>query len=122
MCTTNEHIKILIIQGPSGSGKNSMIDIFGDIYNYEIVRFKDEKSAWCPDLFEANRIEDEGFNKWYPDDLEKLCYFIRMITKSACNRVGQSGESKTSSFSAPKTTSFSSFASKGSSFGKKKEA
>ena len=34
------------MQGPSGSGKNSMIDCFGEQKGYEIIRYKDEKSKY----------------------------------------------------------------------------
>lgn len=58
MCTTEPRLKILLIQGPSGSGKNSMIDVFGEQYNYEIIRYKDEKSSNVCDVYGRN----DGFD------------------------------------------------------------
>lgn len=57
-----------------------------------------------------------GFESFYPDDLENLIYFIRQIIKSALG-LGPSVSAVGSV--QPKSTSFSSFAQK-SSFAKKK--
>ena len=79
------------MQGPSGSGKNSMIDCFGEQYNYEIIRYKDEKSSVVEDVYGGNENlndDDEDFKRYYPDDLEKMLYFIRSIYKSSMTKVG----------------------------------
>ena len=90
-----------------------MIDCFGEQYNYEIIRYKDEKSNNVEDVYGGNEDinEDEDFRRYYPDDLEKLLYFIRSIYKSSMNKVG-STTAQSSTFAAPKTSSFSSLASK----------
>jgi len=52
--------------------------------------------------------EDDNFNRFYPDDLENLVSFIRMIAKGSMNKVGNGPPVAAST----KGTSFSSFASK----------
>lgn len=110
------------MQGPSGCGKNSLIDCIGEQNNFEIVRFKDEKTKLVSDVYgDPNAInsqeEDEGAPKWqYPDDLEQLLYFIRQNFKFSNQRTDQP-TNKTSAFSKPNTSSFSS---KQSSFAQKK--
>jgi len=99
-----------------------MIDVFGEQYNYEIVRYKDEKSAHLVDVFGMHdgfegSDNDNNIERFYPDDLEKLCYFIKSLTKSYLTKVGAPSQDKsTSTFAAPKTSSFST---KQSSFSKK---
>lgn len=92
MCTQDEKLRLLFIQGPTGSGKNSMIECFGEQYNYEIVRYRDEKSKNVVDVFGENEgfnsEDDDKFNRFYPDDLEKLIYFIRTISKCSMNKMG----------------------------------
>lgn len=51
ICLEDQKLKILFIQGPSGCGKNSMIDCFGEQYNYEIVRYTDQKSVMVSDVY-----------------------------------------------------------------------
>jgi hypothetical protein len=95
-----------------------MIDIFGEQYNYEIIRHKDEKSSVVPDVYGLNdgENEEDRLERFYPDDLEKLLYTIRSITKSSMSKLG---ETSTSDKIAVKGSSFSSFSNK-SSFGVKK--
>ena len=33
--------RLLLLQGQSGCGKNSMIDLFGETFNWQVVRYKD---------------------------------------------------------------------------------
>ena len=61
---------------------------------------------------------EEKFKRFYPDDLENLVYFVRNMKKAA--KVPGNGLGSTSTGVTPKSTSFSSFAIKGSSFGQKK--
>ena len=65
-----------------------MIDAFGEQYNYEILRYKDEKSKFQEELYGQTEMlgEDEiedKYKKMYPDDLENLVYFIRSLKKAA---------------------------------------
>lgn len=111
-------VKILILQGPSGCGKNAMIDCFGEQYNYEIVRFKDERSGFVADVFGMNEgfkseDEEDAFDRWYPDDLENMIFFIKSVTKCGHART-ETGSTQT----VPKASSFSSFSTK-SAFTKK---
>jgi SPX domain protein involved in polyphosphate accumulation len=73
-----------------------MIDCFGEQYNYEIVRYKDEKSGFCADVFGQNNgfesEEEDTFARRYPDDLEKMLYFIKSINKSSMRKVGTTAE------------------------------
>ena len=52
--------------------------------------------------------EDDTFNRFYPDDLENIVSFIRMIAKGSMNKVGNGPPSTANT----KGTSFSSFATK----------
>lgn len=96
-----------------------MIDCFGEQYNYEIVRYTDQKSALVNDVYgdkETFSQDDDNFNRFYPDDLENIISFIRMISKGSMNKNGNGPPVAANT----KGTSFSSFASKQSSFGAKK--
>jgi putative ribosome biogenesis GTPase RsgA len=53
ICTQDNKAKILFLQGPSGCGKNSMIDAFGEQYNYEVIRYTDQKSKNVIDVYGA---------------------------------------------------------------------
>ena len=86
ICTNEARVKILFLQGPSGSGKNSMIDCFGEQYNYEIVRYRDDKSKMVYDLYDDGGVEDPE-DRFYPDDLENLIYYIRSNAKASMTRL-----------------------------------
>ena len=66
ICKEDKRAKILIIQGPSGCGKNSMINCFGEQYNYEVIRYKDHKTKNVMDVYGAadtfGGSEDENEN------------------------------------------------------------
>lgn len=72
-------VKILILQGPSGSGKNSLIDCFGKDRNFEIIRYVEQKSSYVVDVFGENETLELDENKWYPDDLSSLTAYIRQL-------------------------------------------
>jgi hypothetical protein len=96
-----------------------MIDCFGEQYNYEIIRYRDDKSKMVYDVYGDADPED----RFYPDDLENLIYYIRSNAKASMNRLyaGNDVPAQTYSSNLPKTSAFSSFASKGlSSFAQKK--
>lgn len=38
--------------------------------------------------FESDDENTDNFNRFYPDDLEKLIYFIRTISKACMNKSG----------------------------------
>lgn len=58
------------MQGPSGSGKNSLIDCFGQDYNFEVIRYVDQKSTNVYDVFGEGETLELDQNRRYPDDLE----------------------------------------------------
>lgn len=113
----DQRVKILFLQGPSGSGKNSMIDCFGQQYNYEVVRYRDERTNNVYDVFgmQDEFENQDNFERFYPDDLMNLMGQIRTIFKQSMKKVGQGAQS---SFAPPKVSSFSSFSNK-STFAKK---
>ena len=51
ICKEDKRAKILIMQGPSGSGKNSLINAFGEQYNFEVVKYKDHKTKNVTDVY-----------------------------------------------------------------------
>ena len=75
----NPHTKILILTGPPGCAKNTMLDVYGLHYrskNIDLQRFVDTKGISMPDIYgETNTFR--GSSDPYPDDLENLLYFIR---------------------------------------------
>jgi hypothetical protein len=89
ICKDDNRVKILMLQGPSGCGKNSLINCFGEQYNFEIVRYKDHKTKNVLDVYGTSATfggsddEMEQENQFYPDDLENLIYFIRNIIKAS---------------------------------------
>ena len=60
-----------------------MIDCFGEQYNYEIVRYVDQKSKMMYDVYGDAEQDEDGFNRFYPDDLENLIYYIRSNAKAS---------------------------------------
>ncbi len=109
ICLRDKRAKILIIQGPAGCGKNSLIDCFGEQYNYQVHRYKDTgASMQLADTYgEAEMIDEKHM---YPDDLENLLSFIANLKKKAAMPGGSGGQPKriqASSF-ALKTSSFAS--------------
>ena len=51
ICTNDEKVKLLIIQGPSGCGKNSLIDCLAKEKNIQLERYKYEKNANLIDIY-----------------------------------------------------------------------
>ena len=41
----NDKIRLLLFTGPTGSGKNSLIDVYCKENNIEVSRFRDEKDS-----------------------------------------------------------------------------
>ena len=70
-CLDDPMAKILIMQGPSGSGKNALIDCFARQYNFEVERYSDTKSVKLFDVMGDVEFLD-GTEKYYPDDLENF--------------------------------------------------
>ena len=72
-------VKVLIIQGPAGCGKNSLIDCFGKDRNFEIIRYQEQKSSNVIDVFGEGETCELDENRWYPDDLSALIGYIRQL-------------------------------------------
>jgi len=91
LCSQQPQLKILFLQGPSGCGKNSLIDCFGEQYNYEVVRYTHEKSKSLVDVFGNNNSqeeEDEIEKYAYPEDLEKMLFYIKTNNLSGLDKIG----------------------------------
>jgi hypothetical protein len=73
----NPLAKILILTGPPGCAKNTMLDVYSMKHSeVQLVRFVDTKGLNIPDIYAENGTFS-GTTDPYPDDLENLLYFIR---------------------------------------------
>lgn len=70
--------KILILTGPPGSAKNTLIDVYCKKMenSVELTRFVDTKGQAMPDVY-GEQSTFKNSSDPYPDDLENLLYFIR---------------------------------------------
>jgi hypothetical protein len=46
---TNDEVKVLLLTGPHGCGKNSLINIYCKEHNIKIIRYKDEEYSMYAD-------------------------------------------------------------------------
>ncbi len=76
----NEKVKVLMLTGPPGSGKNSMVELYCKRYNIQAIRYKDEQESRniCDNL---GITADYAANS-YPNDLESLIHFLRINAKA----------------------------------------
>ena len=101
-CLEDPTAKILVIQGPSGCGKNSLIDCFGDQYKYEVVRYKDTNKTRYDAMDDRDTFGDgEKLDEftYYPDDLNSLIGYISGLSKMANSKT-----SATTSFGFAKSS------------------
>jgi len=54
----NSKVKLLMMAGPPGCGKNSLIDLYCKKNNFQVVRYKEEQDSQC--LHEALGINQEN--------------------------------------------------------------
>lgn len=72
---------MLILTGPSGSGKNTLIDLYSKKYEIPVLKFIDQKQNHLSDIFGEKTSFKEGA-EYYPEDLENLLYFLRINTRA----------------------------------------
>ena len=91
----NERVKVLMLVGPPGSGKNSLLDLYCKRHNIEVVRYREEQDS----RYLSEALEIARDNKSYPQDLENIIHFLRLNAKQGERTAGAV---KTSSFTAKK--------------------
>ena len=74
----DQRVRVVIIQGQSGSCKNTLIDLACQEMNYDIDRYVDTKSAIVTDTYGERKTLQYDDQKWYPDDLDNLLGFINL--------------------------------------------
>ena len=89
----SDKVKLLLLQGPPGCGKNSLIDLYCKKNNIQIIRYKEEQdSRYLHDSLDMNKD-----NQNYPTDLENIIHYLRVNAKGS-----GTGVAKASSFSTAK--------------------
>jgi len=91
----NEKVKVLLLVGPPGSGKNSLLELYCKRHQVELLRYKDEQDS----RFVHETLEIARDNQAYPADLENIIHFLRLNAKQG-ERAGAAV--KASSFAAKK--------------------
>ena len=76
----NDKAKIVLITGPPGCGKNSLLNMYCQKNNIQVVRYKEEQESrfMCDTL---GIINDHTASN-YPNDLENLIHFLRVNSKT----------------------------------------
>ena len=74
----------MIITGPSGCGKNTLLDLYCKENQLWAERFTDQKENHIYDVFGERTTFGRG-EELYPDDLENLLYFLRINTFGRSN-------------------------------------
>lgn len=75
---TDSKTKILILSGPPGSAKNTLVETFCTQNEKELVKFSDHKNEYLPDVFGYDKNKQTNDGAFYPEDLENLLDFIRL--------------------------------------------
>jgi len=101
---SNDKARLILVSGPPGCGKNSLIDLYCKSNNIQVVRYKDEQDSRY--IYDTLDIVRDYNASSYPGDLENLNHFLRINARaqgSTSNGLGL----KTSSFAAgPKSSGF----------------
>jgi replication-associated recombination protein RarA len=72
----DDNVKIMLLTGPPGCGKNSLIDVYCKDNNIELMRYTDgEESKYA----ELDRDELVYREESYPKDLENFIEFIKQL-------------------------------------------
>jgi hypothetical protein len=67
---------VLILTGPSGSGKNALIKSYCKKQGQKAIFHKDELLSYVEDLYTVRKYVGTS-NQLYPEDLDNLVSFIR---------------------------------------------
>ncbi|CDW87611.1 cell cycle checkpoint protein rad17-like [Stylonychia lemnae] len=94
-------LKLIIFTGPTGSGKNTLINTYCNQNDIQLIRYKFQNESRYYDLEIDSGIRN--FGQTYPSDLESLIYFIR--TNVMVSSSNASAGLKRSRFASTKTTS-----------------
>eukprot|EP00347_Sterkiella_histriomuscorum_P005182 403357582 len=101
----SDNVKLMIFTGPSGCGKNTLIDLYCQKHNIQKSVFQLESESKNYNFLQDNGIyQAKVGNLDYPEDLESLIYFINSSTLSAQGSV--SGTAKTGLKTTLKLSSF----------------
>ena len=68
--------QILILTGPTGCCKNTLLKTYCRQKGCQLLYFKDERTEHLDDLYGKHEFIP-GTSKPYPDDLENLLFFIK---------------------------------------------
>lgn len=98
---SNDKARLLLLSGPPGCGKNTLIDLYCKQNNIQVVRYKDEQdSKYVYDSLEIAKDPLLRNQQAYPNDLENLIHYLRINAKAQSASAVSGQGLKTSSFSA----------------------
>lgn len=90
----NDKAKFLLITGPPGCGKNTLLRLYCKKHNLSIVHYKEEQDSRF--MSESLDLVRDPSSASYPNDLENLNHFLRVSAKTQGST--QAGGIKVSSF------------------------
>jgi hypothetical protein len=92
---SNEKVKVLLMAGPPGCGKNSLLDLYCKRHNIELLRYRDEQDS----RFVHESLDIARDFQSYPADLENIIHYLRVNAKQGQRTAAAV---KASSFAAKK--------------------